>query len=130
MYIYTHVHTHIHTCMQDDSVHGVVVQQPFPGHIREECIVGAISPSKDAEGMATQLNESKLATSRCVCVCVCMYEHMYVTYVGVLSLHVHIYKQHAHVQGPPDTGLYAYICPYNKYTYTHDQWPPRAWPRS
>ncbi|MGH2734829.1 MAG: bifunctional methylenetetrahydrofolate dehydrogenase/methenyltetrahydrofolate cyclohydrolase FolD [Actinomycetota bacterium] len=34
----------------DDSVHGILVQVPLPGHIDEQLVLDAIDPSKDADG--------------------------------------------------------------------------------
>jgi methylenetetrahydrofolate dehydrogenase (NADP+) / methenyltetrahydrofolate cyclohydrolase len=34
----------------DDSVHGILVQLPLPGHIDEELILDAVPPHKDADG--------------------------------------------------------------------------------
>lgn len=34
---------------QDSSVHGILVQLPLPGHIREACILDAIAPLKDVD---------------------------------------------------------------------------------
>ncbi|MDQ0883223.1 bifunctional methylenetetrahydrofolate dehydrogenase/methenyltetrahydrofolate cyclohydrolase FolD [Peribacillus sp. V2I11] len=35
---------------QDDSIHGILVQLPLPGHIQEKAIIEAISPEKDVDG--------------------------------------------------------------------------------
>ena len=35
----------------DKTVHGVLVQLPLPGHIREKRVIDAISPDKDVDGM-------------------------------------------------------------------------------
>ena len=35
---------------QDDSVNGILVQLPVPGHIEEKTIINAISPKKDVDG--------------------------------------------------------------------------------
>ncbi|WP_144549758.1 bifunctional methylenetetrahydrofolate dehydrogenase/methenyltetrahydrofolate cyclohydrolase FolD [Peribacillus simplex] len=35
---------------QDDSIHGILVQLPLPGHIQEKAIIEAISPDKDVDG--------------------------------------------------------------------------------
>jgi len=65
-YAYQHTHTHTHTCghVQDPTVHGLVVQLPLPPHMREELVVSAVSPVKDAEGATTSMNDSKYASSR------------------------------------------------------------------
>ncbi|PAL16644.1 bifunctional methylenetetrahydrofolate dehydrogenase/methenyltetrahydrofolate cyclohydrolase FolD [Peribacillus simplex] len=34
----------------DDSIHGILVQLPLPGHIQEKAIIEAISPEKDVDG--------------------------------------------------------------------------------
>ncbi|WP_110927483.1 bifunctional methylenetetrahydrofolate dehydrogenase/methenyltetrahydrofolate cyclohydrolase FolD [Bacillus massiliglaciei] len=34
----------------DDSIHGILVQLPLPGHINEKKIIEAISPEKDVDG--------------------------------------------------------------------------------
>ncbi|MCK1991454.1 bifunctional methylenetetrahydrofolate dehydrogenase/methenyltetrahydrofolate cyclohydrolase FolD [Peribacillus muralis] len=34
----------------DDSIHGILVQLPLPGHISEKAIIEAISPEKDVDG--------------------------------------------------------------------------------
>lgn len=34
----------------DDSIHGILVQLPLPGHLDEQTITQAISPSKDVDG--------------------------------------------------------------------------------
>lgn len=35
---------------QDDSIHGILVRLPLPGHIQEKAIIEAISPEKDVDG--------------------------------------------------------------------------------
>ncbi|MFJ7927998.1 bifunctional methylenetetrahydrofolate dehydrogenase/methenyltetrahydrofolate cyclohydrolase FolD [Peribacillus sp. NPDC096448] len=35
---------------EDDSIHGILVQLPLPGHIQEKAIIEAISPEKDVDG--------------------------------------------------------------------------------
>ncbi|MBT2605169.1 bifunctional methylenetetrahydrofolate dehydrogenase/methenyltetrahydrofolate cyclohydrolase FolD [Bacillus sp. ISL-53] len=35
---------------KDDSIHGILVQLPLPGHIQEKAIIEAISPEKDVDG--------------------------------------------------------------------------------
>lgn len=35
---------------KDDTVNGILVQLPLPGHIKEERVIGAISPKKDVDG--------------------------------------------------------------------------------
>lgn len=35
---------------EDPSVHGILVQQPLPSHIRADLVVDAISPAKDVDG--------------------------------------------------------------------------------
>jgi methylenetetrahydrofolate dehydrogenase (NADP+)/methenyltetrahydrofolate cyclohydrolase len=35
---------------RDEAVHGILVQLPLPGHIEEQTILEAVSPSKDADG--------------------------------------------------------------------------------
>ena len=34
----------------DDTVHGILVQLPLPGHLNEEEVINAISPAKDVDG--------------------------------------------------------------------------------
>ena len=34
----------------DDAIHGILVQLPLPGHLDEQTITQAISPSKDVDG--------------------------------------------------------------------------------
>lgn len=40
----------IHQLNEDPAVHGILVQLPLPGHIREKSILEAINPNKDADG--------------------------------------------------------------------------------
>lgn len=35
---------------KDDTVNGILVQLPLPGHINEDRVIGAISPKKDVDG--------------------------------------------------------------------------------
>lgn len=35
---------------KDDTVNGILVQLPLPGHIQEDRVIGAISPKKDVDG--------------------------------------------------------------------------------
>lgn len=39
---------------KDDSVHGILVQLPVPGHIDEKRVIDAISPQKDVDGFHPQ----------------------------------------------------------------------------
>ena len=34
----------------DDSIHGILVQLPLPGHLDEDLVINAISPAKDVDG--------------------------------------------------------------------------------
>ncbi len=47
----------------DASVHGILVQLPLPGHLDEERITQAITPSKDVDGFHF-MNVGKLGTGR------------------------------------------------------------------
>lgn len=40
----------IQECNTDERIHGILVQQPLPSHIREEKILNAIDPNKDVDG--------------------------------------------------------------------------------
>jgi len=44
---------------RDDAIHGILVQLPLPGHIREQAVVAAIAPDKDVDGF-TPVNAGKL----------------------------------------------------------------------
>ena len=43
----------------DKTVHGVLVQLPLPGHIREKRVIDAISPDKDVDGF-TPVNVGRM----------------------------------------------------------------------
>jgi len=45
---------------RDGSVHGVLLQQPLPGHLRIRSIADAIPPNKDVDG-ANPINQGRLA---------------------------------------------------------------------
>jgi len=34
----------------DESIHGILVQLPLPGHLNEDLVIGAIDPGKDVDG--------------------------------------------------------------------------------
>jgi methylenetetrahydrofolate dehydrogenase (NADP+)/methenyltetrahydrofolate cyclohydrolase len=34
----------------DDSIHGILVQLPLPGHLNEDLVINAIDPAKDVDG--------------------------------------------------------------------------------
>lgn len=38
----------------DETVDGILVQLPLPGHIDEDCIIDAIDPAKDVDGFHPQ----------------------------------------------------------------------------
>lgn len=40
----------VRTLNCDETVHGILVQLPLPGHIEEQCILQAIEPTKDVDG--------------------------------------------------------------------------------
>ncbi|CAG8532073.1 8054_t:CDS:10, partial [Racocetra fulgida] len=42
----------VHELNYDPSIHGVLVQLPLPEHINERCIIEAIDPKKDVDGLA------------------------------------------------------------------------------
>ncbi|MGG4268325.1 bifunctional methylenetetrahydrofolate dehydrogenase/methenyltetrahydrofolate cyclohydrolase FolD [Peribacillus simplex] len=48
---------------QDDSIHGILVQLPLPGHIQEKAIIEAISPEKDVDGFHP-LNIGRMMTGQ------------------------------------------------------------------
>ncbi|MCS7168785.1 MAG: bifunctional methylenetetrahydrofolate dehydrogenase/methenyltetrahydrofolate cyclohydrolase FolD [Gemmatales bacterium] len=48
---------------QDHAVHGILVQLPLPGHIREEKILEAVAPTKDIDGFGPE-NLGRLAAGR------------------------------------------------------------------
>jgi methylenetetrahydrofolate dehydrogenase (NADP+)/methenyltetrahydrofolate cyclohydrolase len=35
---------------QNDTIHGILVQLPLPGHLNEDLVINAISPAKDVDG--------------------------------------------------------------------------------
>lgn len=35
---------------QDDSIHGILVQLPLPGHLNEDLVINSIDPAKDVDG--------------------------------------------------------------------------------
>jgi len=41
---------HVTRLNNDDSIHGILVQLPLPGHIDENLVIGAIDPTKDVDG--------------------------------------------------------------------------------
>jgi len=47
----------------DDSIHGILVQLPLPGHLDEQLITQSISPSKDVDGFHF-INIGKLTSGR------------------------------------------------------------------
>jgi methylenetetrahydrofolate dehydrogenase (NADP+)/methenyltetrahydrofolate cyclohydrolase len=47
----------------DDSVHGILVQLPLPGHINDHEIINAIDPAKDVDGFHV-VNSGLLATGQ------------------------------------------------------------------
>jgi methylenetetrahydrofolate dehydrogenase (NADP+)/methenyltetrahydrofolate cyclohydrolase len=47
----------------DRSVHGILVQFPVPGHIRQDAILDALDPAKDVDGL-TVANAGLLASGR------------------------------------------------------------------
>ncbi len=53
----------IHQLNEDDSVHGILVQLPLPGHISEERVLLNISPKKDVDGLHPE-NAGMLLTGR------------------------------------------------------------------
>ena len=44
----------IHKLNEDESVHGIIVQLPLPGHIDTERVIEAIDPSKDVDGLTSK----------------------------------------------------------------------------
>jgi len=53
----------IHQLNEDDSVHGILVQLPLPGHISEERVLLNVSPKKDVDGLHPE-NAGMLLTGR------------------------------------------------------------------
>lgn len=53
----------IHRLNQDETVHGILVQSPLPGHLDEDEIVSHIDPRKDVDGFHP-VNVGKLWTGR------------------------------------------------------------------
>lgn len=53
----------IHSLNRDDSVHGILVQQPLPKHIDEFAVTLAISPDKDVDGFHPE-NVGRLVIGR------------------------------------------------------------------
>jgi len=47
----------------DDTVHGILVQLPLPGHIDAQAVINAIDPAKDVDGFHI-LNAGKLAVGQ------------------------------------------------------------------
>ncbi len=45
----------------DDTVNGILVQLPLPGHINEDAVINAVSPEKDVDGFHA-INTGRLAT--------------------------------------------------------------------
>ena len=45
----------------DDSVNGILVQLPLPGHINEDAVINAVSPEKDVDGFHA-INTGRLTT--------------------------------------------------------------------
>ena len=50
----------------DDTVHGILVQLPLPGHLNEEEVINAISPAKDVDGFHP-INVGKLQIAPQLC---------------------------------------------------------------
>lgn len=50
----------VHDLNQNPSIHGILVQMPLPGHIRESQIIETIHPKKDVDGLHP-VNFGKLA---------------------------------------------------------------------
>lgn len=48
---------------RDDTMHGILVQLPLPGHINEDAVINAIHPSKDVDGFHP-INVGMLMTSQ------------------------------------------------------------------
>ncbi|GGE53861.1 bifunctional methylenetetrahydrofolate dehydrogenase/methenyltetrahydrofolate cyclohydrolase FolD [Priestia taiwanensis] len=48
---------------EDDTVHGILVQLPLPGHIDEQKVITAISPEKDVDGFHP-INIGKMMTNQ------------------------------------------------------------------
>ena len=40
----------IDTLNNDDTIHGILVQLPLPGHLNEDLVISAIDPAKDVDG--------------------------------------------------------------------------------
>ncbi len=51
----------VQTWNEDDSIHGILVQLPLPGHVNEQRILLAISPKKDVDGFHPE-NVGRLVT--------------------------------------------------------------------
>jgi len=47
----------------DDSIHGILVQLPLPGHINENAVIDTINPSKDVDGFHP-VNIGKMMTGQ------------------------------------------------------------------
>lgn len=41
----------LHTLNQDETLHGVIVQFPLPGHLRAEVVTDTLDPAKDIDGI-------------------------------------------------------------------------------
>ncbi len=50
----------VHTLNQDESVDGILIQLPLPGHLDEQAVVEAIDPDKDVDGL-TPISTGRLA---------------------------------------------------------------------
>ncbi len=53
----------VETLNRDDSVDGILVQLPLPGHIAEALVINAIDPAKDVDGFHL-VNVGRLATGQ------------------------------------------------------------------
>ncbi len=53
----------IDECNKDDSINGILVQLPLPGHINEEDVLDRIDPKKDVDGL-NLVNQGKLALGK------------------------------------------------------------------
>jgi methylenetetrahydrofolate dehydrogenase (NADP+)/methenyltetrahydrofolate cyclohydrolase len=53
----------------DTAVHGILVQLPLPSHIREERIINAIDPAKDADGFHPLSLGKMILGQRCFLPC-------------------------------------------------------------
>ncbi|MFC3072468.1 bifunctional methylenetetrahydrofolate dehydrogenase/methenyltetrahydrofolate cyclohydrolase FolD [Shinella pollutisoli] len=51
----------VETLNEDESIHGILVQLPLPGHLKSEPIIQSIRPEKDVDGLHV-VNAGKVAT--------------------------------------------------------------------